>query len=169
MNTNNSSHPDELASRAAWWGIAVLLLTTVHHVYGASVYRTPWRLHVAPVSAAAAAAMIGALRIIRRPAATGIARVAFWTFAGVTFLLPVVGIGLFEGGYNHVLKNALYFGGASPTLMRHLFPPPTYEMPNDAFFEVTGMMQAILGGFTGSALYRLMQVAAPAAGVSSRI
>jgi hypothetical protein len=27
------------------------------------------------------------------------------------------------------------------TLMHRLFPPPTYEMPDDVFFEVTGVLQ----------------------------
>jgi hypothetical protein len=27
------------------------------------------------------------------------------------------------------------------TLMHRLFPPPTYEMPDDVFFEVRGVLQ----------------------------
>lgn len=45
-------------------------------------------------------------------------------------------IGAFEGLYHHVVKNVLYFGGASPALLAPLFPLPTYEMPNDAFFDI---------------------------------
>jgi hypothetical protein len=33
--------------------------------------------------------------------------------------------------------------------METLFPPPTYEMPNDAFFELTGVLQFPLGLVTG--------------------
>jgi peroxiredoxin len=38
--------------------------------------------------------------------------------------------------------------------MNRLFPPPTYEMPNDAFFEITGVAQAVLGGIAAWHLYR---------------
>jgi hypothetical protein len=27
--------------------------------------------------------------------------------------------------------------------MTRLFPPPTYELPNDAFFEITGILQVV--------------------------
>ena len=74
--------------------------------------------------------------------------IAFWVFTAVVLVVPVALIGLFEGAYNHALKNALYFAGASSTLMNRLFPPPTYELPNDVFFEATGVMQAVLGGIT---------------------
>src|SRR5215813_352913 len=68
-----------------------------------------------------------------------VGKIAFWMFTMTAMLIPVIGIGLFEGGYNHVLKDLLYFSGASDTLMTRLFPPPTYEMPGDAFFEITGI------------------------------
>lgn len=38
------------ARRTVLGSIAVLLLTTVHHVYGAYIYDTPWRNHVAHVA-----------------------------------------------------------------------------------------------------------------------
>jgi hypothetical protein len=65
-------------------------------------------------------------------------------------------LGLFEGGYNHVLKDVLYFGGASPATMTRLSPPPTYEVPNHAFFESTGVLQLIGGAVTARELYRLL-------------
>jgi hypothetical protein len=40
--------------------------------------------------------------------------------------------------------------------MRRLFPPPTYEMPNNAFFEVTGVLQIAPGIVTGYYLYRFL-------------
>jgi hypothetical protein len=66
-------------------------------------------------------------------------------FTAVVLVIPVAVIGLFEGAYNHALKNALYFAGASSTLMNLLFPPPTYELPNNALFEVSGVMQVGTG------------------------
>jgi hypothetical protein len=40
--------------------------------------------------------------------------------------------------------------------MRRLFPQPAYELPNDVFFEVTGVQQLILGVLTGRHLYSLV-------------
>jgi len=44
-------------------------------------------------------------------------KIAFWLFAIVTLLIPVAGIGVYEGGYNHGLKDVLYFSGASAELV----------------------------------------------------
>ena len=126
-------------------GLAVLILTTVHHVYGAYIYDTPWRNHVAHVAGLGAAALLGACVVFKRRAGTPVGEVALGILVLVTLVLPVIGIGLFEGGYNHALKNALYFAGTSPATMRRFFPPPTYELPSDVFFEVTGVRIAAVG------------------------
>jgi hypothetical protein len=156
MNRIEASH--QLMARVAWFALAVLLLTTVHHVYGAYVYDTPWRLHVGFVSGFAAAAILGALSVARRRRNDAFSDIAFWVFVVVTLVIPVLLIGLFEGGYNHVLKVALYFAGAPSPVMNRLFPPPTYERPDNLFFEITGVMQLVPGGFTGWFLYRLLRV-----------
>ena len=114
-------------------------------------------MHAALISALAVALIVVSLRLLRRHANNRIGAVASWTFMTVTFLVPFLGFGLFEGVYNHALKLALYFAHTSPALMARLFPPPTYEMPNDAFFEVTGVMQVIPGFVTGYYLYRFVQ------------
>ena len=67
----------------------------------------------------------------------------------VTRLIPVLGIGTYEGGYNHGLKDALYFSGATAELMNRLFPAPTYEMPNDSFLRLPECCSSI------SAIYEL--------------
>jgi len=85
-------------------------------------------------------------------------KIAFWLFAIVTLLIPVAGIGVYEGGYNHGLKDVLYFSGASAELMNRLFPAPTYEMPNDAFVEITGVLQFPLALFTGWELVKAIRV-----------
>jgi hypothetical protein len=53
--------------------------------------------------------------------------------------------------------------------MVRMFPPPTYEMPNNAFFEITGVMQAFLGGLACWLLYRLVQARSGAAERSDAI
>jgi len=148
----------EAATRATFGSIGVCAVTTVHHVYGAYIYNTPWRLHAALISTLATALIAVCLRLLRTQANNRIGAVASWTFMTVTFLVPFLGFGLFEGIYNHALKIALHFGHISPALMAHLFPPPTYEMPNNAFFEVTGVMQVIPGFVAGYYLYRFLQI-----------
>jgi peroxiredoxin len=66
----------------------------------------------------------------------------------------VLSIGLFEGLYNHVLKNILFLSGAPASVLLRMFPPPTYELPNDAGFEVSGVAQVIPAAFTALALLR---------------
>jgi hypothetical protein len=145
------------ANRMVLGGLAVSLLTSVHHYYGASVYKTPWRRHAAPVSGLATAIALGSLLVLRRRT-TGLAdAVAFWVLAADTLVVHVGGFGVFEGAYNHVLKDALYLGGVSPALLRRLFPAPRYELPDDAFFEVTGVLQVVPAAITGYYLYRLVQ------------
>jgi hypothetical protein len=39
--------------------------------------------------------------------------------------------------------------------MARLFPPPTYEMPNDAFFEVTGILQVVPAALAAWHVYRM--------------
>ncbi len=143
--------------RVLGMALAVLLLTSVHHVYGAFVYDTPWRLHVVLFAGLAAAALLGSLRVFQGRPAHRAGNIAFRVFAAVVLVVPVAAIGVFEGGYNHALKNALFFAGASPAVMRSLFPPPAYELPNDVFFEVTGVLQLVLGAATAWSLWSLIR------------
>jgi hypothetical protein len=147
------SQNDQLSrvTRAAY---GILLLTSVHHAYGAYIYATPWRLHVVGF-AIAAAVLIGVSACVYRWYG-GIARtLAFWMLCAVTLAFPFAMIGVFEGGYNHVLKDVLYFGGASRALMQTLFPAPAYELPNSVFFEVTGVAQLIPALLGARHLYKL--------------
>lgn len=156
MNRSDTSH--RLIWRAAAFAVAALVLTTVHHAYGAYVYDTPWRLHVAYVSGLTGALIAGTLIVMsRRGTHNTLGRTALWIFIAATVVVPVAGVGLFEGAYNHVLKNAMCFGGAPAPLLDRLFPPPMYEIPNNLFFEMTGVMQVVPGGLAGWSLYRLLR------------
>lgn len=136
---------------------AVLLLTTVHHLYGAAIYNTPWRAHIALPAMSAMLFIIGALYVSHRNAATRLGQAACWLAIGVIALIPVAWIGLFEGGYNHAVKDALYFSGVSAAVMRKLFPPPLYEMPDDVFFEITGVLQLPIALLAAFHTYHLWQ------------
>lgn len=142
----------QLITFCAGSAVATLILTGVHHVYGAYRYATPWRLHVLLLALPALLVIVASGRKLRRAARSS----AAWCVFGLTTLLvPVLGIGAFEAFYNHLVKNALYFLGAPMPLMLQLFPPPTYELPNDAWFELSGVAQLIPGGAAAWSLFRL--------------
>jgi ABC-type sugar transport system permease subunit len=146
---------------AARYGLVTMILTSVHHAYGAFIYNTPWRLHVVVACAVAVPMMFAALAAQRHRGRRGgtdtVRTLAFWSFVLITFVLPVAGIGIFEGVYNHVAKNLLYFGGAAPAIMRVLFPPGIYELPNDMFFEATGVLQTLPALAAGWFLVRMVR------------
>jgi hypothetical protein len=122
-------------------GATGFVLTSIHHVYGAVRYQTPWRYHAVALGALALLAMYGGLLLSRRRSTTLLARGAWWTFWIADALVFVLGLGVFEGAYNHGLKLLLYFAQLSPASFQALFPSPTYEVPNDAFFELSGVAQ----------------------------
>lgn len=155
----NSERTVQQAIRAGAIASALMLLTTIHHFYGAAIYSTPWRRHVAIPSLLTILIIAGALLVFYRSPRTRGGLIALWTSVAVIALFPVATIGLYEGLYNHLLKDLLYFGGAPHTLLTRLFPPPTYEMPNDLFFEVTGVLQAFVGWFVARDTYRLARSA----------
>ena len=88
MNRNESF--DGLVSRVSRSAMAVLLLTTVHHVYGAVVYHTPWRLHAGFVSVFAAAAIVLSQQVLRRDSGPALRSAAFVVFVGTTAFIPVM-------------------------------------------------------------------------------
>lgn len=142
--------------RALLAGSTVFALTTVHHVYGAILYDTPWRLHAAAIAAVAVIAMLGAFRISRAEPASFTGRAAWWAFWTINATVFVLLFGAFEGLYNHTVKDALYLAGTPLAQMQMLFPPPMYEMPNDWFFEVTGVLQVVPAAATAYYLGRLL-------------
>ncbi|MCV0394733.1 MAG: hypothetical protein K5872_00835 [Rhizobiaceae bacterium] len=141
--------------RANAAALALLALTAVHHVYGAVAFETPWRLHVLALVLPAAIAIFLALRA--GMAMEGRSTGRRWTVVGALLILvvPVALIGFYEGGYNHLVKNLAYFLGGEARALA-LFPPPTYEMPRDVFFEVTGIAQFPLSIVTGALATRLL-------------
>ena len=152
-NTTPARDPER---GVAWSSLAGLLLTSVHHAYGGYVYRTPWRYHVVLVAAPAAAVILGARAVARARPSGLLGAVARWTFGLTALVLPVILIGAFEGFYNHLVKDVLYFAGLPAEQMARLFPPPRYEMPNDAFFEITGVLQVVPAALTARDLFRMV-------------
>ncbi len=135
--------------------ISLLVLTIIHHIYGAAIYATPWRHHVALIALPVILILIFTYGIYRWNPSSFVSRISMWIFIALTFLIPVGWIGLFEGGYNHVIKNALFFAKVPQSILEQLFPPPTYELPNDLWFEITGSLQFFVGFYTAYCLFRL--------------
>jgi hypothetical protein len=145
-------------SRALLVGaLATLGLTAAHHAYGGIRYDTPWRLHGAVVAIGMSPALLALSFTYRRSPGSPLGRAAAWALAGIVVAFPVLAIGAFEGAYNHVAKDALFLAGAPRTLLLRMFPPPAYEMPNDAWFEVSGVLQVIPAAFSAVASLRFMR------------
>lgn len=135
--------------------VGVMVLTIIHHIYGAIIYNTAFRLHIAYFAIPVIVMLIFTYWIYQRRQTTWSGRIAFWLFVTITLLIPVGGIGFIEGGFNHLVKNILFFGGASQSTLTHLFPPPKYEIPNDFWFEATGILQFFLGIYPMYFFFRL--------------
>jgi hypothetical protein len=121
----------------------LMMLTSVHHIYGAIEYKTPWRLHVLMLSVPVIVATLYLNRLLTDKEAS-VKSYWFWIYWTIVLLCSITYIGIFEGLYNHILKNVLYFGGLSKYWMNVLFPSHIYEMPDDITFEVTGIMQGLV-------------------------
>lgn len=126
--------------RAGAVAVAVLLLTSIHHAYGAYAFDTPWRLHIIAFAVPAAIAIVAMLFYAAVMFDRSTARLAAVLAAILILLFPVAAIGIYEGGYNHVFKNLVNFTSGE-AVARALFPPPLYEMPQDFIFEATGIAQ----------------------------
>ena len=123
--------------------VALMVLTSIHHAYGAMIYNTPWRLHILMISVPVII-FTGIFYYWFLKKGIRTRSVFFGVYLVSTLVASVALIGLFEGVYNHLLKNALFYTGVSHQTLIYLFPPPTYEMPNDFWFEFTGVLQGIV-------------------------
>jgi hypothetical protein len=132
--------------RAGATALFVLLLTSIHHAWGAAIYETPWRLHIVFISVPVAIVIAALLYVSRNGGSWS--TFARWIAILVILVFPIALIGFWEGGFNHLVKNVAFFAHGEPAA-RSLFPSPDVEMPNDLVFEVTGVMQF------GAALYAL--------------
>ncbi|HLN81861.1 MAG TPA: hypothetical protein VK392_11780 [Thermoanaerobaculia bacterium] len=134
---------------------SVLSLTMLHHFYGAVLYDSPWRNHVAVVALPVLLALVVTHEIHSRRPSTPLGRTSLFLFAALTLAVPVGMIGIFEGGYNHLVKDLLFFGGLPAAALDRLFPDSVYEMPDDLLFEASGVLQFFLGLYTARSLARL--------------
>lgn len=154
-----SAHANHHARTLLTAALSTLGLTALHHVYGGIIYGTAWRLHGAFVVVPISLALIVSFALLRRSPNT---RAGVWAgrvLVLVAAVFPVFFVGAFEGGYNHALKNILYFGGLSGEAFARLFPPPTYELPNDLLFELSGVAQVLPAAIAAAAALRFLRSA----------
>jgi hypothetical protein len=147
------------------WTLGLLLLTSLHHGWGAYIYAAPFRLHVVALAIPLAILITWLLRSVRSPSYGARLKRGLLLTALALVAVVVAGIGFFEGGYNHIVKNVLYFAGVPATQLLALFPPPTYEMPDNLFFEATGILQFPVSLFVASAAFRLVKQGLPVRGM----
>lgn len=126
-------------------GIALVLAgvaSSGHHVYGALLYDTPWRLIVS-LWIPGFVLLVGlALFIYSRYMGQMVGQAAIWVvfLGGAVFQL---GFTIFECVYSHIVKNILFFGGVDQSTLLRLYPPPAYHLPDNLLFELTGIVQVI--------------------------
>lgn len=81
-------------------------------------------------------------------------RIAISAFFVLAVAVCILWLGLYEGGYNHGMKNLAYAVHLPASVFNVLFPPSLYEPPGDWFFELSGVLQLPLGLFAGRAAWR---------------
>lgn len=142
MNFIGSARSRNVIIMAAIGTTVAGLVSSGHHIYGALVYDTPWRLVVSLWIPAFVLLVLSMLYLYWTNADQIIGKVALW----IVFLGGAVfqfGFTFFECVYSHILKNVLFYGGASEATLLRLFPAPAYHLPDDAFFEFTGVLQIV--------------------------
>jgi hypothetical protein len=143
--------------RAGVAAIAVLLMTSIHHVYGAVNYDTPFRLHIVYVAVPVAIVIAALLAFARawRSGRTG--RIALWVVVAIILFFPVALIGIYEGGYNHVVKNFVYFVLGEQAARGMCPADGVCELPNSFIFEATGIAQFFIALPAAVLAWRLLR------------
>ena len=133
----------EEVAKVSLYSNALMICTSIHHVYGAVVYNTPWRLHILMVSIPVIIFTVIVNNLLMKREYPW-KNVLLWFYWSIILIFSCVLIGGYEGVYNHGLKNIFFFSGVDKILLDKLFPPPAYVMPNDLLFEVTGVLQGVI-------------------------
>ena len=142
MISTNHVYFKKLIILAVISGFMSGLISSVHHWYGAIAYNTPWRIDVSYWIAGLVIVVYLLLFVYWKYAGSIIGKMAMWIFLFCAVIFQA-GFIMFECVYSHVLKNILFFAGASQSLLDKLYPPPAYHLPNNLFFELTGILQLV--------------------------
>lgn len=159
MSTYEQTIPD--ANPYLWagvWSLAVLMMTAIHHIYGAIVYETPWRLHIVFVAVPIALVIAAALTAAYWRRGTSVARISLGVAQIAILGFCVAMIGIYEGGYNHVVSNIVFLTYGAEAVAA-VYGIGIHEVPNDAIFEITGVAQFFLALVAAWASFRLWRAA----------
>jgi len=122
------------------------LLTVVHHLYGEfALYRDGVRLHIV-------IAVPLALLLTFAPLWIHENRVGLRMFTIWTVLFWVVGIGVYEGLWNHLVLDILVLLNLNEVYSWAFIR----SIPGDLVFEITGIAQFFVGCVLMHSLYRLV-------------
>jgi hypothetical protein len=127
---------------ATAFGLLAGLISSLHHWYGAVVYETPWRSGVSYWIGGSVLIVYSLLYLYWKNSDDMIGRVSLWIFffGAVVFQTGFI---MFECVYSHVLKNLLFFVGAPHSILERMYPSPAYHLPDNLFFEFTGLLQLV--------------------------
>jgi hypothetical protein len=139
---------------SVFWSVGTMIMTLVHHLYGAIIYDEPFRLHVAMFAVPVILLLVSSYAGYKNVPNVRLKKIFLSTFLVSSLLFSVVAIGLYEGGYNHGVKNIMYFTGISTEILDKMYPS-VYELPNDFVFELTGIAQFVMGLMCGIQIVRV--------------
>lgn len=150
----NTSTP--LARAAKALGMTIFAQTAIligHCVFGARLYEEPGRLHLVHPAIGLLIATIAVVRLFAwRP------NKVLFGLVSLFVTVPYIGMfGLYHGFYSHLLKNAMFFAGASEETLEHLFMSPDYVLPNNAIFEISGIIGFVVTIFVSYRMVRLFK------------
>ena len=137
--------------------LGVLAMTAIHHVYGAVLFATPWRLHIVFISVPVALAILAAVPLGRASPDGLLSSAASWVYLALGGVFAIGAIGVYEGGYNHLLPNLQHVLGVEHTLREGLYVPP-----DDLVFQLTGVAQFVIAVIAARYMWRLVGVSRPA-------
>ena len=142
MKFVNIAHSKKLIILAIFSGVIAGLISSIHHWYGAVEYNTPWRAGVTYWIVGSVLIVYSLLFVYWKNLGNIIGKISIWIFLFSAVIFQA-GFIMFECVYSHVLKNILFFGGMSQSILEKLYPAPAYHLPDNMFFEFTGLLQLV--------------------------
>lgn len=130
-------------NRIVLFSILLMILTAIHHYHASILYQSPWRLHVLQVSVVVIIITLLSFAIYYKWRNTLLGKISLLLLFIVT--LSVCWIGIYEGFYNHIVKNIVFLIGLPESITSTMYPPDIYSPPSNLFYEITGAIQF---GFT---------------------
>jgi hypothetical protein len=129
------------------------LLVIGHFAYGAHLYDDPGRYHVVMPSIIATVLVSALTALLVR-----------WQGRILLTLLMVAAVppfvlmfGVMHGAWFHIMKLALFAGGASKETLEWLFMSPDYTVPNDFLYEATGILNFLIACYIGFRIVRIVR------------